>query len=272
MHVDRIISTSDRVQIDDLDWEAAKQAGLSPSERFVLGYFADVESQTVMYLRDLLSSQLAAEPGVLGFLSVWNYEEYFHGEALAKLLAACGEPFDPNRTVNVRGASHLLEHVQNAFAGLGGKLFPEAFTGVYTAWGASQELTTLRAYEVLSQTTQNPVLAELARRIARQERRHYAWYFQNARHHLAKSPLSRKLARLAFNYFWAPVGSAVKGQGMAQAVIAQLFGPTFPQICEEIDSRVASLPGLAGIAPMRNFSRRAPSPDQPHWTALAANG
>jgi hypothetical protein len=66
MTFDRILFSSARVETGDLDWQGARRAGLGEKERFVLGYFADIESQTVLYLRDLLRARVAEDPEVLG--------------------------------------------------------------------------------------------------------------------------------------------------------------------------------------------------------------
>ena len=56
-----------------------------------LRYMHDVESHTVCYLRDLLLTASHQDPRVTTFLTLWNYEEHFHGVALGRVLAAHGE-------------------------------------------------------------------------------------------------------------------------------------------------------------------------------------
>ena len=68
MELDRILKHSQQIVVDDLDWELAARAGLTASERRVLTYFADIEAQTIVYLRDLLRTEAALEPEVMGFL------------------------------------------------------------------------------------------------------------------------------------------------------------------------------------------------------------
>jgi len=253
MSTDRILATSSRLATSDLDWESARRAGLAPGERVAIAYFADIESQTIHYLRDLLASDLAHDPAAVGFLSAWNYEEYFHGEALARLLEVCGHPLPVDRVAELRRRAGLLEVAQGLFTSTLSRLFPQAFPALYLAWGASQELTTLRGYEALERHTENPVLAELCRRIARQERRHFAWYFNGAKARLAHSASARRLARLAFATLWAPVGVAVKGEGHFLKVVAALFGEEGAEkVAREVENRLATLPGLAGV---RFFSR-----------------
>jgi rubrerythrin len=258
MSTARILATSARLKVDDLDWRLAREAGLTEGERTVLTYFADIESQTVMYLRDLLRGPLAEDPDAIGFLSVWNYEEYFHGEALASLLQACGAGLPRDRVARVRRGAALLEWLQGILGRAAARLLPDAFTALYLAWGASQELTTLRGYEELEARTANPVLAELCRRIAKQERRHFAWYFNGARERLAGSPLARRLTRLAFARVWAPVGAAVKGKAAFAEVVRALFpGRRAAEVAAEVEARISALPGLEGSSFLSDFLRGA---------------
>ena len=48
----------------------------------------DVEFHTVCYLRDVLATPAHQDPDVTTFLTLWNLEELYHGEALGAVLAA----------------------------------------------------------------------------------------------------------------------------------------------------------------------------------------
>src|SRR5262249_54288082 len=142
----------------------------------------------------------ALEPVVTGFLAAWNYEEYFHGRAIARLLSACGVA--PESPARVRGLARFREKIEALGGSLLSRFFPRAFPALYMAWGAINELTTLRGYERIVKTTQNPVLRELCLRIAKQERRHFAFYFNGARERLARSSTARWLTRTILRYAW----------------------------------------------------------------------
>ena len=65
-------------------------------------YMMDIETHTVIYLRDLLATRAANDPHVTAFLSCWVYEELWHGEAFSDFLRAYGievpaEPKLPGR-------------------------------------------------------------------------------------------------------------------------------------------------------------------------------
>jgi rubrerythrin len=265
MDIDKFFASSEKVDVGDLDWDEARRIGLTEDERYLLTYFCDIEGQTIVYLRDFLHTRAALEPEVIAFLSMWNYEEFFHGKVLAELLAVCGHPLEESRIALVRGGARLSEKVEAMMATLLSKLFARDFPAVYMTWGAIQELTTLRGYEQIIATTNNPVLAELCRRIAKQERRHFAWYLNSARERLAASPRARKLARLLLRVAWSPVGAGVKSRAEVDRAMITLFpGAKGMALAKAVDARVATLPGLEGLTLMRDYlaglERRNPAP------------
>ena len=46
----------------------------------------DVEHHTVCYLRDLLVTPAHRDPEITTFLTMWTFEEFWHGEAIAAVL------------------------------------------------------------------------------------------------------------------------------------------------------------------------------------------
>jgi rubrerythrin len=258
VEIQRHLPHSDRISYEDLDWEDARRAGLSADEIFVLTYFSDIESQTIMYMRDILNTQGVLDPEVMSFLTIWNYEEFFHGQALARLLEECGHSLGRDRIAQVRRHSLISETLKPLGALLFSKIFPRDFIALYMAWGALNELTTLKGYEAIEQHTRNPVLAELCRRIAKQERRHFAWYYNNARDRLAASPRARAFARRILRHVWSPVGAGVK----KERDVIRLYNLVFPgrrgaSVAQEIDRAIGNLPGLAGLPLMARFARKA---------------
>lgn len=257
MDHEQLVASSAQVVIEDLDWAAARRAGLTPGERFVLEYFSDIEAETAVYTRDLLRSRLVEEPDVVGFIAIWNYEEYFHGRALARLLSECGHPLQGARAGRMLKPPGWMNALQGVFGALERRVFARDFPAVYMTWGASNELVTLRGYEALERRTSNPVLAELCRRIARQERRHFAWYYNSARERLEASAGARRLTRFALQRFWAPVGAGEKGPPASLRVLDELFpGADGDGLAAEVDARVAALPGLAGTEILASFTRK----------------
>ncbi len=254
---DRYISVSAKIETKDIDWEEARHIGLTEDEKFVLTYFSDIESQTIRYLRMLLQMKIAFKPEVSAFLTTWNYEEFFHGYELANLLAACGHPLEENRVEKVKSRARFNEWLEMLFAPLLSKIFYHQFPAVYLSFGAIQEMTTLRGYERLHGLTRNPALKTLCERIAKQERRHFAWYFNHARELLEKSQGSRLLTRWLLKFNWVPVGAGVKTPPEVKRLFTSIFpGEAGRKLVKEVDTKISSLPGLEGLQLMEPYFER----------------
>ncbi len=258
MELDKFIRHSRKVETDDLDWAAAARAGLHADEPFIIRYFTDIEAQTIFYFRELLNTAAARRPDLLAFMTTWNYEEYFHAESLAKFLEVCGHgSIGSDRRIEVRQGATLMAHVENLVTMSFSRMMPEAFLALFMTWGSSQELLTSRCYERLQEATSNPVLAELAQRIARQERRHFAYYFQSARNLLAGSRLAQRVTRAFYEGFWTPVGSGVKSRAEVFRLVDALFpGQVVDEVFNDIATRIATLPGMAGCTAPTRFAER----------------
>ena len=119
------------------------------------------------------------------------------------------------------------------------------FHGVYLTWGAISELTTLEGYGVLARRTRNPLLAELMNRLAKDERRHFAFYYAKAKEQL-QEPAAQRLTRFIIKHFWLPVGGGVKPDSEVAWIAKYILGDAQgAEIAERIDSTIAKLPGLA---------------------------
>lgn len=246
--IEKHLALSQQLDLTDLDWEVARRAGLTPQEREVLTYFADIESQTVFYLIEVLKLRAAQDHDTLAFATIWNYEEYFHGRAIARLLAECGYPLSEQRSIEVRSTVQLRAKLEDVAQRFLARLFPRSFVTLWMAWGASQEALTLRGYERLAATTANPVLRTLCDRIAKQERRHFAWYYQTAREHLSQSRFDQRFVRFIFERFWTPVGAGVKSDDQVARLMTGLFSKGDLELAAaEVDQRMGKLPGMAGF-------------------------
>lgn len=263
--IERYLSHSAKIETGDLDWAEARGVGLTENEIFILTYFSDIESQTIVYLRDLLNTRAALEPEVIAFLTMWNYEEFFHGKVLARLLVECGHPLGRERIAKVRKAAQFSETLLAGASRIVSKLLPESFLSLYMTWGALNELTTLFGYERLEGESRNPILKELCQRIAKQERRHFAWYFNSARERLGRSALSQRFTKMALSRFWSPVGAGVKSDQEVTRLIFSLFsnGSVEP-FAREVDGKISTLPGLEGIRPMGLFVGEAAKKERSH--------
>jgi len=253
------IAVSDRVAIEDLDWDLARKHGLSEREIESLRFFVDIESQTVYYFLEVAKLQVARDPDLLTFLTMWNYEEYFHSHAIARLLKECGVALDDptTRSTKVRANARVKAKIEDFAQTMMAKLTPKRFVALWMFWGALQECLTMQAYEEMIRNTKNPVLEELFRRIAKQERRHFAYYFGQARERLTDNKANQRFCRFIAQRFYSPVGSGVK----TETELAQQFARMFPrerifEVMSYIERRMAQLPGMAGLDSLTRYAAK----------------
>ena len=259
--LDRYLRGSKKVDLDGVAWDRVKDYPLSVAEARCLAYMMDIETHTVIYLRDLLATPAAVDPEVTAFLSCWVYEELWHGEAFSRFLGEAGhrlppdlEPVSgsspyPSRRARVSWIRRKLtgKGYASHVASMAGSLLVKDFVALHMTWGAVNELTTLNAYHRIIGTTEHPVLVDLLTRIIKDERRHFAFYRAQARLRLARGAQARRVTRWAMEHLWAPVGTGVRPQSETDFVVVTLFGDEEGLTsAREMDATLSELPGFAG--------------------------
>jgi hypothetical protein len=261
--IDRYLRNSKKLDLSHIDWDDVPNHPLSDGDVMCLHYMMDIETHTVIYLRDLLATRAAHDPYVTGFLSCWVYEELWHGEAFSDFLRAYGIevpgepklpdgstplPTRPNRVHEFReqmGVGHKLFLLPTLF----GSLLMRDFVALHMTWGTINELSTLSGYHQLMRRSDHPVLHQMLRRIIQDERRHFAFYRAQAKARLEGKPGAQRLVRWGLRAFWTPVGAGVKSEEEVDALALYLFGdsPEGREGAREIDATIAELPGLEGL-------------------------
>jgi hypothetical protein len=246
--VDKYTATSVSVNWDDLDLERFREHPLPEGSLRTLRYMADVEYHTVCYTRDLLTTPSHKEAEMGAFMTMWNREEFWHGEALATVLGIHGivVDFDELKAKRLKlGWRDKLDPIKQSVVG---KVVGADFVAVHMAWGAANEWSAITAYNRMAALEEDPVLAELLKRIAKQEARHVAFYTSQARDRLAKSTKAQKFARFALSNFWAPVGSSIMEKNEVKHVMGHLMGgEDGRKAARKIDTAISGLPGLEGL-------------------------
>ena len=213
-----------------------------------LRYMHDIELHTICYLRDLLVTSAHRDPEITTFLTFWSFEEYWHGDAIATVLRAHGEPAGATRIRELRRTRRVAEATKPFAHGLASLVIGPSMTAVHMTWGAINEWTTQAGYARLAQRCDHPVLNELLRRIMKQEGRHIDFYSAQASKRLADNRCAQWLTRQALTRFWAPVGSDVMPEPEVRHLISYLFGGVDgAAMATRIDRRIDTLPGLSGL-------------------------
>jgi hypothetical protein len=286
--LDRYLRASKKLDLSALEWEDIPNHRLADGEVMSMHYMMDIETHTVIYLRDLLATRAANDPQITAFLSCWVYEELWHGEAFSDFLRAYGievpaEPKLPDgstpmptrasRTRQLReqlGVGHQLSLLPTM---MGSMLFRD-FIALHMTWGAINELTTLTGYYALMRRSEHPVLHQMLRRVIQDERRHFAFYRAQAKARLARAPRHvRRLVRGMLNAFWTPVGAGVKSQEEVDALGLYLFGfdEQGREMIREIDRTIGEIPGLEGLRLLEGYLDGAleRARRQPGWAGVA---
>src|SRR5207247_6519565 len=95
--LDRYLRAPKKVDLAGVQWHRVREHPLTRSEARCLAYMMDIETHTVIFLRDLLATRAANEPDVTAFLACWVYEELWHGEAFSRFLGEAGYELAPDR-------------------------------------------------------------------------------------------------------------------------------------------------------------------------------
>ncbi len=237
-----------RLDLSGIDFGSFVPQPVSPAGLRCLRYIHDVEFHTVCYLRDLLMTSAHRDPDITSFLTFWNYEEYWHGEAIARVLSAHGETADTARVSVMRQRLTVKDRLSPMLHGLGSLVAGESWTAIHMTWGAINEWTTQAAYARLAAKEHHPVLADLLHRIMRQEGRHIDFYASEASRRLEGNSRAQKLTRLALRKFWSPVGAGVMPEPEVGHLTRYLFANEDGRIATaRLDRNIDRLPGLSGL-------------------------
>lgn len=264
--IDRFVSLSKAVDTSDIDWEYVARVGISDDEARVLRYMADTESHTIIYLRDVLAGHTARDPEIAAFMSCWVYEEFNHGRAIDRFLAACGRPPTDGHYTKVAESASWVEGLEAFFTLSLPHLTPH-FAAVHMAWGAIDEMMAAMAYVQLAQYTRNKELSKLLLRMAKDERRHQSFYYHQAERRM-QHRLGQVIARFGLERLWSPVGIGVGGDSDDLAFIAWMLldSQRGRDELRHNDRMMGRLPGMSGCsltfrrvdALMRSFQARFP--------------
>jgi hypothetical protein len=284
--LDRYLRNSKKVDLSGIDWDAIPDRPLSDGDVMCLHYMMDIEAHTVIYLRDLLATRVAADPQITAFLSCWVYEELWHGEAFSDFLRAYGievpaEPKLPDGSTPMPTRRNRWRDLRVRLGignGLGllptmaGSMAAPDFAAIHMMWGAVNELTTLTAYHALIRRSSHPELHKLLRKVIRDERRHFAFYRAQAKARMGRSGAARRIVRWALSHLWTPVGAGVKTEEEVDALAIYLFGDGLEgrEQIREIDRTIADVPGLEGLTLLEDYLDAAlqRAAVRPGWAAL----
>ena len=243
----------DPLDVDRYDWDAGRRddgGALTEEEVFQLTYAAHVEWGTEGTFASL---DTARDPLITRFLRTWLTQEVVHGELVARVVRLHGGTVEPVHVTGVQrraaARGQRINHVARVALG-------DDFTALHMAWGAVNELTTLRFYGLLRERTRSTVLADVLRDVMAQESLHYAFYRQAAIERLEGNRRGQRIVRAGLTHLWSPVGVGLRSREDADRLLHGLFEPA-PTIVRRIDAAIGTIPGLSGLDLVDGCLRRA---------------
>jgi hypothetical protein len=249
--LDRYEQVVARLDVDDVDFGAFAREPLAEDHLRCVRYMHDVEHHTTCYLRNLLNTRAHDDPEVTAFLTLWNYEEHWHGEALGRVLEAHGEVSGAPRVAAMRRRAGWRSTV-SPVAWLAFSAATRHFLAVHMTFGAVNEWTTQAGYARLGTLSGHPVLRDLLGRIMRQEGRHIDYYRSRAVELLCGRPAAQRTTRRVLRLLWRPVGAKAMPGAETRHLITTLFGgPEGEPMADRVDRRIDLLPGLSGLGLVR---------------------
>src|SRR3954453_23204594 len=272
--LDRYLRASKKLDLGALDWDDIPRHELTDGDVMCMHYMMDIETHTVIYLRDLLGTRAANDPQITAFLSCWVYEELWHGEAFSDFLRAYGievpaEPKLPDGSTPMPTRAKRPARFREQM-GVGqqlsrlppmmGSLLLRDFSALHMTWGAINELSTLTGYHQLIRRSTHPVLHQMLRRGTQDEPRHFAFYRAQAKARLTRAGKpTRRAVRWMLETLWTPVGAGVKSDEEVDSLVLHLFGDSSEgrEGVREIDAMVQELPGLEGLTLSEDYLETA---------------
>jgi hypothetical protein len=235
-----------------VEWHEATvvSAPVDPDWCRVLHVVAQLEADTAISAQHAHTLGIDRTADVAAFLPVWTAEEAAHAAAIRAVLerqvyeaptAAPGSIARRRRTV-ARLPRRAI-----------GRLRPIGV--LYGVLGAAAEYVTVLVYGELATRVEDPAVVALLREIARQERRHCAFFRGLARQRAgALSRVEAQLARRVLMAMWEPPGVPSLGLTVWRETFAPLLED--PRLRERVlgmDRVVDSVPGLEDLGLMERF-------------------
>jgi len=243
----RTAAGSHRSEIDTAAFETRR---LKPETLRVLRYLIDIEQATMSHLRQVLVTATHKDARVTAFLGTWAFEKFWIADAFTRILELHGEEY-----------ATPTEHKRNVFARIGIRLGPitesfaanragEDMIAVHMAMGAIDEWVTQAAFARAIELDDHSELVKMVTTTRSIAERQLSFFEAQAHDRLERSEGARVLTRKRMAAASWPIGAEAQPKADTAFFFHYLFDGA-PQLADDIDTKVAALPGLDGISPLR---------------------
>jgi hypothetical protein len=249
----KLLARSELLATDDLAWDEVPAYTIADDDLHTLIYMRDVEGFTSRGFAGLSEHPATwRDPLIARFLRLWHAEETEHARALAKFLDVYGQGRRSPIPV-LQPAPPPVASTSERWTLALSRPVGHIVTAAHMVWGATNELLTMNGYRLMAQRTEHHVLAELLKRIASQEARHFSFYALQGEWRLARSRGTRVAVRAMLRRNWTPVGVGADYKQPADfdRVVTNLLqdaaSSNTTRVVSRMDATIGALPGLDGL-------------------------
>ena len=235
---------------DSLDLESYERQPLPADILRLLAYLQVIERATMTHLRGVLVTATHKDARITAFLTTWAYEKYWIADALEQIVLAHkpeaerdGEklPFRTPVEKTIR---------ESIFANIVGV----PMIAVHMSLGTVDEWLTQFAYRTIAALDTHPQLSATIEKFLEIKQRQLSFFEAQARFRLTESRQARSLTRRRLRKTPWPLGAKAEPRAETEFFYRFLFGPA-PENVNEVDDRVDTLPGQAGLALIRKAAQ-----------------
>jgi len=236
---------------DELDLSALDAEKLPLDALRLLRTLRDLERTTMQRMRNVLVTATHKDTRVTAFLTTWAFEKFWLADALDAVLDAVGEEramteftAPPRKTLGER-----LERRGPVARAIAGNIAGPALVDAHITTQLVDEWIGQTAYRKLGEAA--AALGSVVETVLEVKARHIRFFTEEAQRRLAASARGRRLARKELKRMAWPVGATELPADERTAFETIVFGGSDGAVeAGRVASLIASLPGMASVAPL----------------------
>ncbi|MGX5680158.1 hypothetical protein [Schumannella luteola] len=234
---------------ESLALESYRVTPLTEDTLRALRYLQIIERATMTHLRSVLVTATHKDARITAFLVTWAYEKYWIADALEQIiLAHQPEGAEADRSPFKTPVERTIR--ESVFANIVGV----PMIAVHMSLGTVDEWLTQAAYRRLGDLDSNAQLAATVADFLDIKERQLDFFEAQARFRLTESPRARSLTRKRLAKTPWPIGAKAEPDSETSWFLTHLFSGA-PEVVDEIDARVDTLPGQSGLRLIRKAAR-----------------
>lgn len=226
-----------------------RDAPLTAEVLRLLRYLQIVERATMTHLRSVLVTATHKDARITAFLTTWAYEKYWIADALEQIqLAHAPEGTEPDRApFTTPDERTIRESIVANIIGL-------PMITVHMTLATVDQWLNMAAYGRIDEIAGNAQLSATIARLAELKQRQLDFFEAQSRYRLTEFPRSRGLVRRRLTKTPWPIGAKAEPKHETAHFFEILFSAR-PELVAELDARIDTLPGQAGLGLIRKAAR-----------------